>query len=682
MENAKFNCLVCNCEKTMSLDEKSLNKATKQDLSPIYNHLCRSQLEHFEKALATDQPLVVACTQEAPLFSEIASERGKDELINFVNIRETAGWSDQGATATPKIAALLDNAILNHTPTRLKSIASDGMCLVYGSGQQALEYAELLSDKLSVTLLLSNEEDLVLPLTCKVPIYRGKIVQASGSFGEFSLVIDNYAPLMPSAKESLAFVMARDGAQTNCSLILDLSGETPIFTGHEFRDGYERVAADNPAAVLRAVIKLGDMVGEFEKPIYVDYDSSICAHSRSKKTGCNKCLDLCPTGAITDAGDIVEIDTGICGGCGFCHGVCPTGAISYQYPQRTDLLDSVQNLIGTYVSAGGKNPVILLYAEPFGAELIAAMARFGKGLPMNVIPVALHAPTIPGHVEMSAIFASGANQIMILTDPTSSESTAGIQQEIELTAEILSGLGLNSGGRVVLISESDPNAVESMIWEHHQEQQLKHSNFQLVGIKRDIAHLAFAKLLEQSETKPTVIPLSDFSPYGRVEINESACTLCMACAAACPSSAIVDTPGEPKLRFVEAACVQCKICVNTCPENALSLIPQLNLSVEAKQPITLKEEEPFNCIECGTPFATKSSITKISDMLAGKHSMFESEERTKLIQMCGDCRVKAQANSSDDPFAAGPKPRVRTTDDYIQAEKGNHKMEDFLIDEK
>ena len=37
------------------------------------------------------------------------------------------------------------------------------MCLVYGAGQQALEMAQYLARTLSVTLLLSDQDDLVLP---------------------------------------------------------------------------------------------------------------------------------------------------------------------------------------------------------------------------------------------------------------------------------------------------------------------------------------------------------------------------------------------------------------------------------------------------------------------------------------------------------------------------------------
>src|SRR3546814_7446748 len=79
------------------------------------------------------------------------------------------------------------------------------------------------------------------------------------------------------------------------------------------------------------------MVVEFEKPRYVEYKAEICAHSRNRKTGCTRCLDVCPASAIAPDGDHVAIDPFICGGCGACHSVCPTGAASYALPPATAL---------------------------------------------------------------------------------------------------------------------------------------------------------------------------------------------------------------------------------------------------------------------------------------------------------------------------------------------------------
>jgi len=221
--------------------------------------------------------------------------------------------------------------------------------------------------------------------------------------------------------------------------------------------------------------------------------------------------------------------------------------------------------------------------------------------------------------------------------------------------------------------------VESQIWSLQPRDKIDPSSFSAFGSKRDIARITFSKLLEQSPDAPEIIVLSNAAPYGRVDIQTENCTLCMSCASACPTSAITDTPGEPKLRFVESACVQCGICVNTCPENALSLEPRLNLNNSALQPITLHEEEPFDCISCGTPFATKSTIERIKDQLANKHVMFADEERSKIIEMCEHCRVEFQANSTNDPFSGGPRPRVRTTEDYLEAEKKGLSPDDFII---
>src|SRR3954466_15812972 len=71
------------------------------------DQLCRCELERFKAALSTGSPVTVGCTQEAPLFSEVAEEAGAAERIRFVNVRETAGWSKDAAEAGPKMAALL-----------------------------------------------------------------------------------------------------------------------------------------------------------------------------------------------------------------------------------------------------------------------------------------------------------------------------------------------------------------------------------------------------------------------------------------------------------------------------------------------------------------------------------------------------------------------------------------------
>ena len=72
-------------------------------------------------------------------------------------------------------------------------------------------------------------------------------------------------------------------------------------------------------------------IGEFEKPIYVNFDENLCAHSRNKITGCSKCLEVCPANAIQINGDTVDINTAVCGGCGLCGAVCPSGAADVIY---------------------------------------------------------------------------------------------------------------------------------------------------------------------------------------------------------------------------------------------------------------------------------------------------------------------------------------------------------------
>jgi ferredoxin len=129
---------------------------------------------------------------------------------------------------------------------------------------------------------------------------------------------------------------------------------------------------------------------------------------------------------------------------------------------------------------------------------------------------------------------------------------------------------------------------------------------------------------------------------------------------------LVDNLERPELRFIEDACVQCGLCQNTCPESVISLEPRLNFTDEARQPLLIKQEEPFECIRCGKPFGTRSSIEKIVEKLSAKHWMYKDSSAVDRLRMCDDCRVIVQFEAPDNPFAGAPRPRTRTTDDYLR----------------
>ncbi len=687
--------LLCDCERTMTLDGAALAAGLGADAAPrIHTNLCRRETAAYEQALAGEDDVLVACTQEAPLFGELAEEAGSERSVGFANIRETAGWSVQGKAAQPKIAALLAAAAYASEPAPLYTAESEGVCLIYGPGQQALEVAKALAGRLSVNLLVTDD-DFIPPSVADVPIHKGRISRLTGSLGRFEVTVDGYAPLVPSSRGEPVFAMARDGAQAECDLVLDLTGGTPLVPAPDKRDGYFRADPSHPAAVARTMFEISDYVGTFEKPSYVSYDAEICAHSRSRKIGCRNCLDVCPAGALQSDGERILLDHGTCAGCGSCSASCPTGAISYRYPRRSDLITRLQILLSTYARAGGRHPVVLFHEEGHGGELIAAMARFGRGLPANVLPVPVFAVTELGHDILAATLAAGAERIVVLGGPERAEELPPLEAQAGLAGSFLRGLGLETGEpRIRVMVEADPTVVEDALFALAPAPQPEFRSFAAVGTKREIARNALSALHEAAKDAPERIELPAGAPYGRIHVDTEGCTLCLSCVGACPTGAIIDNPDRPQLRFQEAACVQCGLCKETCPESVISLQPRYDFTPAARSEIVLYEEEPFECISCGKPFGTKKTIERITGRLTG-HSMFRSQAQLDLIRMCDDCRVEAQfrMSSANDPMAHGERPRVRTTEDYLaereaangQAANGTEskgqpgfKLDDFL----
>jgi ferredoxin len=503
--------------------------------------------------------------------------------------------ADRAAAQSAAYAAVQE---LKNQPTSIVEYQSKGRVIVIGD-TNALAALDKLPDG------LTHESFSVDALK------QGETIEIEGVLGQFSVSVGKL--------------------KSKADLVLDLSA-SPILSMTLKPPGY--IAASQYENIDAAVDELETMVGTFSKPKYFNYDESICAHGRSGKKGCTRCIDACPAEAIYSLTNLVEVDPYRCQGGGVCATVCPSGAITYAYPQPQDLLTHVRTLILNYLNSGQGAPDIAFSTEDEATRVRHAMPG---ALLITVEEVASVGPEI----WLSAL-AWGAQNVWLLDlDEMPASSSHALNQNIQMTQAMLLAMGypmqcicLLADWNELLITKSMPTF-----------EPAKHAS---VGQKRQAFYLALDHLAEQAENLESVVDLPEGSIFGEVVVSPEACTLCMSCVSACPGNALQDGGELPQLGFVEARCLQCDICTNTCPEDAISISPRILLNAEKRnQRRVLHEESPFHCISCGVAFATTSGIETIISRLTG-HAMFADERALTRLKMCSDCRVK---DMMEDPNA-------------------------------
>jgi ferredoxin len=283
------------------------------------------------------------------------------------------------------------------------------------------------------------------------------------------------------------------------------------------------------------------------------------------------------------------------------------------------------------------------------------------------LPFSVNEVTQIGLEAIAAAFAYGAAAVRLLLRAKPRHDVTGLTRTLALAEPILAGLGFGSA-RVATIETDDPDALADALRAIEKRKGTpRPATFLPAGGKRDLMRLALRELQRAAPAPVDLIALPAGAPFGTIEINVEGCTLCLACVSACPTGALSDNPERPMLRFAEDACVQCGLCKATCPEKVITLTPQIDFRAATATTRVLKKEEPFQCIRCNKPFGVKSTIERVPTKLEGKHWMFrDSPQRLDLIKMCGDSRVVASTEQEFDPYGESPRPKPRTTEDYLR----------------
>ncbi len=550
---------------------------------------------------------------------------------------ESWGWSSEPDDCFPKVTALA--SLVNLAPpdaVASVSYKSRGNLLIVAgeSAERAHRAAEALAADLPVTVLERGGRRESPGYTS----WCGAVESISGFFGDFAVTIGGLATGEGAAKTT--------STPAKFDLVLDFS-DAASFAMRQPPQGYFHAPADDEA-LAPVVGQLRECVGEFEKPRYFAYRENICAHSRSEVTGCNACIEICSTGAISSAGDKVKVDPHLCMGCGACATVCPSGAMVYQYPRVADRGAQLKQLLTSYRHAGGAEACIVMHNGSDGRELLALAAAAGMGLPARALPLENWHVASTGLDLLLPAIAFGASQVVILSAGSEDvEYVAALRAQMAIGQAVLSGLGYEGAHFAVLEADSPQELQAGFAALAPATTPAAAATFLLGNDKRTSIEFAVEHLVKHAPRKVDSIALAAGSPFGEIIVDKGKCTMCMACVGSCPESALMDGVDVPLLKFLERNCVQCGLCENTCPEAAITLSPRLLLTPAVREARVVNETQPFHCVSCKKPFGTRLMVDAMMGRLAG-HSMFAGGVALRRLQMCADCRVVDMMKAKDE----------------------------------
>lgn len=469
---------------------------------------------------------------------------------------------------------------------------------------QDISYSQEVSNE--VLLITSNEEDTDLFISKAKPedielfsIKEEILKSISGHIGNLQVIVDDEG----------------EDVTLNVSQIV-------WFDAKQMGLNQSGTFDPNLSSIEEVIQTLKQNISSYSYKKFTTYDQNICQYHGRREEICSKCEEVCPTVAITkdDKTKTLGFSQIDCHGCGGCISVCPSGAIDYAPTNKESLFEMSK-----------------FYKETHPLIIPEKMNMLSLDIPLKegVLPFAVEGEKFLHEASLLTLLQISGSQVIFYSDFISKGTGDVIR--------ILNDIYQKKYGKDAVLVAMDIEELELALKEVSFVEDSYFNFNQDTLKKREIFSHRLQKLVGNENLG--VVTTGEHVHYGKVEVKEVNCTLCLVCVGACNVGALIADAKDNTLRLNPSLCTSCGYCEVSCPEKDCLTIKRDIIELEPSwfKDSVLAQDTLFACVECGKEFATSKSIGKIAAMMAPIFSSDPVKERS--LYCCADCKPKIMMQS-------------------------------------
>lgn len=369
------------------------------------------------------------------------------------------------------------------------------------------------------------------------------------------------------------------------------------------------------ASLEDPIKQLSNNRGNLQYTNSIKYVSASCLHHHKREDICHKCVDICPTNALSIDNKEIEISHIHCNECGACVGTCPSGSLDFA-PLPRKCFSAIASLY--------RQKIALISSD------IDSLHEYKLPLNKGILPLVVPTTRFLDENHLLTLLQETGYGVIIHA-PDKSPILESITQFLNDIFQRKFGI------KAVHLCESAKEIEEVSQSIARFAAPLETSIVNSISKRQDFTQ-RLSLLIGSDELGS--IHSGPYLNYGNMSINQDRCSLCLSCADACNTGALSVHSEDNSLRYNAALCTQCGYCQKTCPEeDCLQLQGKtLTLSKSYFTEKIMAQDQLFACIECGIKFAPQKAVAKVIDTMT---PIFAQDSlKIKSLSCCSNCKAR------------------------------------------